>query len=59
MAWLVVFDDARVPHVVPKDDLREHEASGLDCWCRPSVDAETDRVVIHNPADGRRAKEAN
>jgi hypothetical protein len=37
-------------HVVPIDDLREHEPSPA-CWCRPR-EAEP-RVFVHNSLDGR------
>lgn len=42
-------------HVYPKDDLREHITDGdQPCWCRPSVDAEQEEViVIHNSMDRR------
>ena len=41
-------------HVVPVNDLREHEERGTTCWCCPQVyteDGET--VVVHNSLDGR------
>lgn len=34
------------------DDLREHTLS-LDCWCRPAIDTEESRVVIHHSMDRR------
>lgn len=39
-------------HIVPVDDLREHEASST-CWCRPSQDADEPDLWIHNSLDGR------
>lgn len=42
--WLVDF-----PHVIPLNDLREHEPSEA-CWCRPLYD---EGVVIHHAADER------
>jgi len=36
-------------HVVPINDLKEHEQSE-DCWCEPVVDG---GVVIHNAIDER------
>ncbi len=41
-------------HVVPVNDLKEHEERGTTCWCYPQVyeeDGET--VVVHNSLDGR------
>lgn len=47
-------------HVIPENDLREHEES-RQCWCRPTLDQlESDPVVvIHNSADGRELVERN
>lgn len=39
-------------HVLPINDLREHEESE-SCWCRPRRDEEEPTVLIHNSADGR------
>jgi hypothetical protein len=36
-------------HVVPLNDIREHEDSG-DCWCKPRLE---DGVWIHYSMDGR------
>ncbi len=43
-------------HVVPVDDLREHEAS-VDCWCQPELldDDYIDSVYLHTSMDGREA----
>lgn len=45
-----------VVHVLPIDDLREHEETRA-CWCHPTleeVDGDPDAVVVvHNSADGR------
>lgn len=41
-------------HVVPCNDLREHDTDGEECWCCPRLE---DGVVIHNSADGREAYE--
>lgn len=38
------------PHVVPIDDLREHDPN-CACWCHPILDDEG--VVIHNAMDRR------
>lgn len=38
-------------HVVPLDDLREHEASP-DCWCKP-VALDYDRIWVHPSMDRR------
>jgi len=41
-------------HVVPINDLREHETEdNLDCWCRPGTDAEDETIAVHNSLDGR------
>ena len=39
-------------HVIPLNDLREHEETE-HCWCKPLRDDEEQRVVIHNALDGR------
>lgn len=39
-------------HVVPNNDLREHETS-QDCWCRPVVDQQESGVWLHNSMDRR------
>jgi hypothetical protein len=40
-------------HVVPIDDIREHEEHEA-CWCAPRVESEGYGVVIiHNSMDGR------
>lgn len=36
-------------HVVPLNDLREHDLNG-SCWCRPDYD---DGVWVHHALDGR------
>jgi len=43
-------------HIVPINDLREHELSP-ECWCRPVPDEEHD-VWVHKSLDGREAFEA-
>ena len=35
-------------HVLPIEDMREHEVS--ECWCNPRDD---DGVIVHNSQDGR------
>ena len=41
-------------HVMPENDLREHEQTRT-CWCQPQLTQEpgADVVVIHHSADGR------
>lgn len=50
------YDGARRDvHVVPINDLRDHEES-LACWCVPTlqeVDRSLHYVVVHHAADGR------
>jgi hypothetical protein len=41
-----------IVHVLPIDDIREHEAS-MSCWCRPTEDDETDGLFVHHSMDGR------
>lgn len=36
-------------HVVPLNDLREHESNG-SCWCKPTLD---EGVWMHHSMDGR------
>jgi hypothetical protein len=44
-------------HVIPVNDLREHEANG-SCWCKPTLDDEgSEPIWIHNSLDGREAFE--
>lgn len=40
-----------VQHIVPLDDLYEHELLST-CWCCPQID-NTDFIIIHNSADER------
>lgn len=42
-------------HIIPIDDLREHEATP-DCWCCPT-ECEEDGTVVHNALDNREAYE--
>ena len=44
--WVVIHCAAF--HVVPVNDLREHEQ--YDCWCNPEID---DGVITHNAMDQR------
>lgn len=44
-------------HVVPLNDLREHEAS-ITCWCHPTQDEEEPFVIIHNALDQREKYES-
>jgi hypothetical protein len=39
-------------HVVPVDDIKEHEPS-LECWCRPYRDPWNPFGIIHNALDRR------
>ena len=43
-------------HVVPTNDLREHESS-VSCWCSPTPDESEPNVYIHHSMDGREAFE--
>lgn len=44
-------------HIVPVNDLREHEASP-DCFCKPLRDEEEPTVWIHNSLDQRESFES-
>jgi len=43
-------------HVLPLDDLREHEPS-RECWCNPQQDEEMPVLWVHNSLDGREKHE--
>lgn len=44
-------------HILPIDDLRDHEPS-KDCWCHPTLDDETEEFYIHHSMDGRELYES-
>ena len=48
MTW-TAFERYDWTHVVPDDDLREHELT-KDCWCHPYDD---DLIWVHNSMDRR------
>ena len=52
MIWILDFVVPFERHVVPLNDLREHESS-RSCWCRPRQDEECGHVWIHDSMDGR------
>jgi hypothetical protein len=43
-------------HVVPFNDLREHDTS-LTCWCHPTPEDDEPRVVLHHSMDERESYE--
>jgi nicotinamide mononucleotide adenylyltransferase len=43
-------------HVVPEQDLREHDAIPR-CWCRPMQNIEHPPIWVHNALDGRESYE--
>lgn len=45
-------------HIIPLDDLREHEES-KDCWCKPYEDEQTLDIWIHNALDERESYEGD
>ena len=49
-----VFPHGWQDHVIPLDDLREHEIA-QGCWCKPRE--EDDGVLFHNSLDGRESYE--
>lgn len=38
-------------HVVPIDDIKEHEMV-RSCWCKPAL-KHNENVIVHNSLDGR------
>ena len=45
--------NAHVPyHIVPVNDLREHECSEK-CWCNPTEHDEYNNLFVHHSMDGR------
>ena len=49
-------NDKEVWHVMPVNDLREHDDS-KNCWCNPLYDQE-DNIYIHNSMDNREKYES-
>lgn len=50
---LIDCDDDGPVHVVPINDLIDHEDSA-DCWCVPKVEhVDNGTLITHNSADGR------
>ena len=47
-SWLVIEIEGW-PHVVPDNDLKEHDVAGA-CWCAP---VEHNGVIVHNSMDRR------
>ena len=49
-------------HIVPKDDLKEHDTSaetGANCHCNPRVEVVGSRlIIIHNAYDDRETLES-
>ena len=39
-------------HVIPLNDLREHEASN-ECWCNPQDSVSEPGIWVHSALDGR------
>jgi hypothetical protein len=48
-------------HVLPRNDLIEHERPGDDCVCGPDVKFAEDGIVVivHHALDGRKLPKAN
>ena len=59
MTWALISFQSEmgntVKHIVPEDDLREHDLIP-DCWCEPTLDEEN-WTAVHNSADNREAFE--
>lgn len=56
MNWAIVriLGDSE-EHIIPLEDLRDHDCSG-ECWCKPEEDDE-DPLWVHKSMDGREAFE--
>lgn len=39
-------------HVVPLNDLRDHEVS-IACWCHPTPDEDEPQIILHHALDQR------
>jgi len=54
--WMTRHRRRRTWHVLPIEDLRDHDES-LRCWCQPRLEHIEEvpqaRIVVHNSADGR------
>lgn len=50
--WGCYIGDSHFVHVMPEDDLREHDISE-SCWCAPRPDVEEEFVMVHNSMDRR------
>jgi hypothetical protein len=48
----VTIADGETVHVVPLNDLRDHD-SAATCWCHPTQDEEEPLVWVHHSMDGR------
>lgn len=46
-------------HILPINDLEEHEKDGVVCKCRPEIRIEDEYnwLIVHNSFDGREWKE--
>jgi len=50
-------------HVLPINDLKEHDEESDQCWCNPRVEIGDSEglyempIIIHNSADGREITE--
>lgn len=42
-------------HVLPVNDIREHQENGVICECKPEIRIEDEEnwLIIHNAWDGR------
>lgn len=49
--------EAETLHVIPVDDLREHEAAST-CWCHPTPLEDQPSVYLHNAMDDREKYES-
>lgn len=64
--WLVIAEpnDPHTVHVVPRNDLVEHDDIGIDCICGPRTEHLTANdgcdawLVTHHSLDGRELRES-
>jgi hypothetical protein len=56
MTWITTKVGRSDFHIIPLDDLREHDEC-KSCWCNPTLDTDCAEVVIHNAMDQRESYE--
>jgi hypothetical protein len=51
-AMVYEVDDTHHYHIVPVDDVRDHEVH-TECWCNPTEDDEDPGIWVHHAMDKR------